>query len=212
MPPRGLAVTLDVGLKAHKVNEVEWLAIGLMGVIAVWRTKTVGQPSEFYNVGNVRRPSHCDWNTHRKNITAWHTPDQCSRNDLRYSDRVFVWRRIAIQQVHGSVWIHCRHPLENRRSCWRRLQRGTICACWDKTEGISIPPGGKYSSDQSIGCCVSILFHIYWQCQAVSCLPCYPLKSWDPGGLETGSKKERKKIPLHPWKEHMSCFFGYVAI
>lgn len=131
-------------------------------------------------------------------VTGKHTAeisqqlDQRGEKNLSYSEKdvCFVKCCIVIQQVHRTVSINCRHPPENRHSCWRCLQQGTICACWDKTEGMSIPPVGKYSSDQSISCSVSRLFH---HLLALSCSlwRVWTLVCW------------LREILPHPWKEHI---------
>lgn len=138
--------------------------------------------------GSCFSSCHCDRKKHSRNIsTIW--PKGREKSLLFWQDVCFVKCCIVIQ-VHRTVWINCRHPPENRHSCWRCLQQGTICACWDKTEGMSIPPVGKYSSDQSIGCSVSRLFH---HLLALSCSlwRVWTLVCW------------LREILPHPWKEHI---------
>lgn len=109
-------------------------------------------------------------------------------------DVVFFKRLTVIQQVQRSVEINWKHPLENRRFFWRLRQQGTICACWDKTEGMSIPPAGKYSSDRSIGCSVSRSFHHLLAAAAGTVLVfLYPLKSWNQGKLV---RKQHTSYPV----------------
>lgn len=193
MPSWGLAVRLDVGVRA---DLSEWSGVAHVdstGVLAVWRTGE-WQPfiCEVLNAFYADRVfffRHCDRKTHSRNITTI-GPKGREKSLLFWQDVCFVKCCIVIQQVHRTVSINCRHPPENRHSCWRCLQQGTICACWDKTEGMSIPPVGKYSSDQSISCSVSRLFH---HLLALSCSlwRVWTLVCW------------LREILPHPWKEHI---------
>lgn len=81
-------------------------------------------------------------NRMRCHISAWHSWTEGARTISKFwQDTTEHNRTIRIQSIINKPACILWH------SCWRR----TICACW--------PPAGKYSSDQSIGCCVSRLFH-----------------------------------------------------
>lgn len=89
---------------------------------------------------------------HKQQIDSHHSDKQSLSSNATWPHSMYTKLHKQTQASSG-----------NRHCCWRC--HGTICACWDKTEEMSIPPVGKHSSHLSIGCCVSDYSIIYRQSQ-----------------------------------------------
>ena len=74
----------------------------------------------------------------------------------------------------------------------------TICALSDETERMSRPPVGKYSSDLSIGCCLSRLFHHFTGSTGLcpTALRFLPRLCFLVGGKQAWEKNTTKSSPV----------------